>query len=186
MHAASPVWCGITEFFLAPFSLPCSNFGFGCFSEMILLISVSAGRIQDPALPRWLSRYWPEWDCICALRCLVYGAKRRGDLTLRFFFSSSSSSSSSFWQPTEGRTVKSRNPCFHWGWRKKTGHSRDFRDALAFTGIRTVRGLRFFSLSLCCWSALYALTFWGSVRGAEISVSTLSCIAEVDPDLRCC
>lgn len=26
----------------------------------------------------------------------------------------------------------------------------------------------------------------GSVRGAEISVSTLSCIVEVDPDLRCC
>lgn len=87
MHAASLVWCGITEFLFAPFSSPCSNFGFGSFSEMILLISVAAGRIQDPVLPRWVSRYWPEWDC--ALPCLVYGAKHR-DLTLRisfFFFS---------------------------------------------------------------------------------------------------
>lgn len=67
MHAASPVWCGITEFSFAPFSSPCSNFGSGSFSEMIPLISVAAGRTQDPVLPRRLSRYWPEWElCMCS------------------------------------------------------------------------------------------------------------------------
>lgn len=63
MHAASPVWCGITAFLFAPLaSRPCSNFGFGSFSEMTLLISVGAGRAPEPVSPRRLSHHRREWE----------------------------------------------------------------------------------------------------------------------------
>lgn len=183
MHAASLVWCGITDFSFAPLSSPCSNFGFGSFSEMLLLISVAAGRIQDPVLPRRVSRYWPEWEC--APPNLVYGAKHR-ESTLRisllclFYFIYI------FWQPTEGRRgKKSRNPCWHWGWRqkkKKKGLSCDFSGCFGVSrgqnGKRTMIFLFIYlfyppSFLLVCAEALCALTYWGRTEeegGGDLSV----------------
>lgn len=161
MHAASLVWCGITEFSFAPFSSPCSNFGFGSFSEMLLLISVAAGRIQDPVLPRRVSRYRPEWDC--APPYLVYGAKPR-ESTLRifllflFYFNTYI-----FDSPQKGGGKKSQNLCGHWGWRqkkKKKGLSRDFTGCFGvYRGQNGKRTMIFFilffpTLPLFCLSAL--------------------------------
>lgn len=111
----------------SPCPSQCFNFGFDFFSEMLLLIS---RRRRHSVWPRRVSRFRPEWDC--ALPHRVYGAQHR-HLSFRifilislFFF---------FFKTAWGQLW------LWWGWgqKKKNVLGRDFRNALAFARIRTVR-----------------------------------------------
>lgn len=127
MHAGTLGWCGILPQRLVVAPSQCFNFGFDLFSEMLLLIS---RRRRHRVWPRRVSRFRPEWDC--ALPHRVYGAQHR-HLSFRIFISIYF-----FYSKTASGQLRL---CWGWGHKKKNVLGRDFRNALAFARIRTVRRL---------------------------------------------